>query len=38
MVQPALPALPVLSYTELVGATQVRSVGIVSGNRLAVSA
>ena len=38
MVQPALPNLPVLSYTELVGAVQVRSVGIVSGNRLAVTA
>ena len=38
MLQPALPTLSVLSYTELGGAAKVRSVGIVSGDRLAVSA
>ncbi|RYB94250.1 flagellar type III secretion system protein FlhA [Nocardioides oleivorans] len=38
MVAPALPTTAVLSYTELVGATQVRSVGTVTGDRVAVSA
>ena len=38
MVAPALPMLSVLSYTELAGAQQVRSVGVVTGDRLAVSA
>ena len=38
MVAPALRSTAVLSYTELVGATQVRSVGTVTGDRLAVSA
>ena len=33
MVRPALPALAVVSYTELTGANQVRSVGVVSGER-----
>jgi flagellar biosynthesis protein FlhA len=37
MLQPVLPTTAVLSYTELVGATQVRSVGTVAGDRLAVS-
>ena len=38
MVAPALPTTAVLSYTELVGAHQVRSVGTVTGDRLAVTA
>ncbi|QBX55226.1 flagellar biosynthesis protein FlhA [Nocardioides seonyuensis] len=38
MVLPALPGTPVLSYTELGGAAQVTSVGLVSGERQAVSA
>ena len=38
MVAPALPSTAVLSYTELVGAHQVRSVGTVTGDRLAVTA
>ena len=38
MVRPALPALAVVSYNELTGANQVRSVGVVSGERAAVSA
>jgi flagellar biosynthesis protein FlhA len=38
MVRPALENLAVLSYTELVGATHVRSVGVVNGGRLAVTA
>jgi flagellar biosynthesis protein FlhA len=38
MVAPAMPTLSVLSYSELVGAREVRSVGVVSGDRLAVSA
>jgi flagellar biosynthesis protein FlhA len=38
MLQPVLPTTAVLSYTELMGATQVRSVGTVSGDRLAVTA
>ena len=37
MVRPALPALAVVSYTELTGANQVRSVGVVSGERQAVT-
>ena len=36
--RPALPSTAVLSYTELGGARQVRSVGTVSGDRLAVTA
>ncbi|MFC6288119.1 flagellar biosynthesis protein FlhA [Nocardioides sp. GCM10027113] len=38
MVRPALESTAVLSYTELVGAQQVRSVGVISGNRMAVTA
>ncbi|QBR92388.1 flagellar biosynthesis protein FlhA [Nocardioides euryhalodurans] len=38
LVAPGLPTLSVLSYTEMVGARQVRSVGVVSGDRLAVTA
>ncbi len=38
MVRPVLPSVAVLSYSELVGATQVRSVGTVTGARLAVTA
>jgi flagellar biosynthesis protein FlhA len=38
LVGPGLPTLSVLSYTEMVGARQVRSVGVVSGDRLAVTA
>lgn len=38
MVAPVLTSTPVLSYTELVGAQQVRSVGTVTGDRLAVTA
>ena len=38
MVAPALQTTAVLSYTELVGATQVRSVGTVTGDRMAVTA
>jgi flagellar biosynthesis protein FlhA len=38
MLLPALPTTAVLSYTELMGATQVRSVGTVSGDQLAVTA
>ena len=38
MVAPVLQTTAVLSYTELVGANQVRSVGTVSGDRLAVMA
>jgi len=38
MVAPALPSTPVLSYTELAGAAQVRSAGTVTGDRLAVTA
>jgi flagellar biosynthesis protein FlhA len=38
MVAPVLQTTAVLSYTELVGANQVRSVGTVSGDRLAVTA
>lgn len=38
MVRPALENLAVLSYTELVGATHVRSVGTINGGRLAVTA
>ena len=30
LVRPALDRLPVLSYTELTGAAQVRSVGVVT--------
>lgn len=37
MVQPSLGRMPVLSYRELTGSAQVRSVGVVTG-RLAVSA
>ena len=32
MIRPALPKLAVLSYPELTGAAQVRSVGIVTGD------
>jgi len=35
---PSLHQLPVLSYPELVGADQVRSVGVVSADRMAVTA
>ncbi|MCX6397872.1 MAG: flagellar biosynthesis protein FlhA [Propionibacteriales bacterium] len=38
LVRPSLHQLPVLSYTELVGADQVRSVGVVTSDRMAVSA
>ncbi|MBS2939987.1 FHIPEP family type III secretion protein [Nocardioides sp. J2M5] len=38
MVAPVLTTTAVLSYTELSGATSVRSVGTVSGDRLAVTA
>lgn len=38
MVAPVLTSTAVLSYTELSGATQVRSVGTVTGDRLAVTA
>lgn len=38
MLEPVLPTTAVLSYTELTGATQVRSVGTVTGQRLAVTA
>jgi flagellar biosynthesis protein FlhA len=38
LVRPALPALAVVSYNELTGANQVRSVGVVSGERAAVHA
>ena len=38
MLRPSLHQLPVLSYQELVGATTVRSVGVVSPDRMAVTA
>lgn len=38
LVRPSLHQLPVLSYTELVGADQVRSVGVVSATTMAVTA
>jgi flagellar biosynthesis protein FlhA len=38
MIRPALPTLAVLSYPELTGASQVRSVGVVSGQQMAVGA
>ncbi|CAM3763361.1 flagellar biosynthesis protein FlhA [Nocardioides zeicaulis] len=38
MVAPVLTSTPVLSYSELAGAGSVRSVGTVSGDRLAVTA
>ena len=38
LLRPSLPALPVLSYSELMGNGQVRSVGVVSHDRAAVSA
>ncbi len=38
MVRPALPSLAVVSYPELHGANQVRSVGVVSGERATVTA
>ena len=38
LAQPAMPTTAVLSYTELVGATSVRSVGTVTGQRMAVTA
>jgi len=31
---PALPRLPILSYTEIAGATSVHSIGVVSGERV----
>jgi flagellar biosynthesis protein FlhA len=33
LVAPALPRLPVLSYTEIAGAASVHSVGVISTNR-----
>jgi flagellar biosynthesis protein FlhA len=38
LLRPSLHQLPVLSYQELVGAAEVRSVGVVSPDRMAVSA
>jgi flagellar biosynthesis protein FlhA len=38
LLRPSHPTLPVLSYQELVGATEVRSVGVVSADRMAVTA
>ena len=38
MVRPALPSLAVVSYQELTGANQVRSVGVVTGERATVTA
>jgi flagellar biosynthesis protein FlhA len=38
LVRPSLHQLPVLSYAELVGADQVRSVGVVSASAMAVTA
>ena len=38
MVRPALPSLAVVSYQELSGANQVRSVGVVTGERATVTA
>ncbi|MCZ4497959.1 MAG: flhA [Marmoricola sp.] len=38
LVRPSLHQLPVLSYSELVGADQVRSVGVVTTDRMAVTA
>ncbi|MXG87970.1 flagellar biosynthesis protein FlhA [Nocardioides flavescens] len=35
MVRPAIERLPVLSYSELTGSAQVRSVGVVSGEQVA---
>jgi flagellar biosynthesis protein FlhA len=37
LVSPSLPRLPVLSYSELDGPAQIRSVGVVSGNAPAFS-
>ncbi|HEY0902346.1 MAG TPA: flagellar biosynthesis protein FlhA [Marmoricola sp.] len=38
LLRPSLHQLPVLSYQELVGAPEVRSVGVVSADRMAVTA
>ena len=38
LLRPSLHQLPVLSYQELVGAATVRSVGVVSPDRMAVTA
>ena len=38
MVQPSLGRMPVLSYRELTGSAQVRSVGVVTGRLSSVSA
>jgi flagellar biosynthesis protein FlhA len=38
MARPALPTLPVVSYQELTGAQQVRSVGVVTGEMATVTA
>jgi len=38
LLRPSLHQLPVLSYQELVGAAEVRSVGVVSADRMAVTA
>jgi flagellar biosynthesis protein FlhA len=37
MVSPSLPRLPVVSYTELNGSTQIRSVGVVTGQAAALT-
>ena len=34
MVRPAVDRLPVLSYSELTGVAQIRSAGVVSGDRV----
>ena len=36
MVSPSLPRLPVVSYSELGGPVQIRSVGVVTGQPAAV--
>ena len=38
LLRPSLHPLPVLSYQELVGAATVRSVGVVTPDRMAVTA
>ena len=38
LLRPTLPSLPILSYTELIGGGQVRSVGVVTAEPVAVNA